>query len=63
VRLELGRFLDDHFAPGEVSGRALAETLGVSDRTVRRWLAGEDRPEPAMQDAVAQWLLEMRAQL
>jgi transposase-like protein len=27
--------------------RSIARTIGVSDRTLRRWLAGEDHPSPA----------------
>jgi len=31
---------------GLASIRYLADKIGVSDRTMRRWLAGEDHPHP-----------------
>jgi plasmid maintenance system antidote protein VapI len=60
IRLTLARFLDDHYQPGKVSGRALAGSLGVSDRTVRRWIDGTDRPSPEYQQAIEQWMVERR---
>jgi transcriptional regulator with XRE-family HTH domain len=60
TRLVLTKFLGDKYKAGSVSIRALADALGVSDRSVRRWLAGEDRPEPDMQDAIVAWLAEKR---
>ena len=41
----------------------LARDLGVSEKTVRRWLSGEDRPAPESQEAVRQWLVEARKQV
>ena len=38
----------------------LARDLGVSEKTVRRWLSGEDRPAPESQEAVRVWLAEAR---
>lgn len=38
------------------SRRALAAHLGVSDRTVRRWIAGEDLPSAADLARVTAWL-------
>ncbi len=35
--------------------RGLAAHLGVNDRTVRRWLSGEDTPAPAMVRRIAAW--------
>jgi DNA-binding transcriptional regulator YiaG len=32
-----------------LSARSLARVLAVNERTVRRWLAGEDMPGPAVQ--------------
>lgn len=63
VRLTLARFIDDHLRRGEISYRALAADLGVSDRTVRRWLAGEDRPPAELQEAAEQWVREWRDEL
>lgn len=41
----------------------LAHHLGVNDRTVRRWLSGQDEPRPGVWDDLEQLLAErMRAQ-
>jgi len=60
VRLLLQSLIDEHYEPGVVSARQLAADIGVSDRTVRRWLTGEDRPEPEMQAVVARWIVEKK---
>ena len=41
---------------GEVSVRALAGHVGVSDRTVRRWLSGEDLPPAGAVRRVEAWV-------
>lgn len=56
VRQRLARVLKKYPDPGRVSCRALAAEIGVSDRTVRRWLDGTDRPDPKYQRAVRDWL-------
>jgi hypothetical protein len=61
IRLALSRFLDEHYERGRISVRALAAELAVSDRSVRRWLTGDQRPSVEYQFAVAQWLKERRA--
>lgn len=38
------------------SCRGVADELGVSDRTVRRWLADEDHPTQANLDGLQRWL-------
>lgn len=43
-----------HPVPGLVSRRALAAHCQVSDRTLRRWLAGEDWPPRAQLDRLAE---------
>ena len=63
VRLALSRFLDAHHCRGQISARRLASDLGVSPRTVNRWLHGVDRPAADAQDAAQQWLAEWREQL
>lgn len=63
IRLSLARFLDDYFSPGQISARALAGDLGVSDRSVRRWISGDDRPSVEAQEAIQQWLAEWRAEI
>lgn len=45
---------------GKVSRRAVAEWCDVSDKTVRRWLCGEDVPGPASAKRVASWLVSVR---
>lgn len=52
----LGRLLTQDHKHGVRSRKALARDLEASDRTVRRWLAGEDLPPPATQDAVREWV-------
>jgi DNA-binding XRE family transcriptional regulator len=42
------------------SQAALARDLGVARKTIWRWLAEIDRPDPAMQRAVREWLGQLR---
>lgn len=44
--------------PGLRSVRVVAQFCGVSDRTVRRWLSGEDLPAPAALEQVRRWLAD-----
>jgi hypothetical protein len=60
VRIELQALLDDAWQFGVVSGSQLAATLGYSERSVRRWLKGEDRPPPAVQEMIRAWIAEKR---
>jgi transcriptional regulator with XRE-family HTH domain len=39
-----------------LSRRGTAAELGVSDRTLRRWLAGEDNPSAESVIQIQQWL-------
>lgn len=48
--------LDTQHARGRVSLRVLSDHLSVSDRTVRRWLSGEDMPPAATLKRVAAWV-------
>lgn len=52
----LGRLLTQEPRHGVRSRKALARELEASDRTVRRWLAGEDLPPAETQDAVRAWV-------
>lgn len=63
VRLSASRFIEDNWRYGEISYKALAADLGVDDRTVRRWLGGQDRPPVASQEAIEQWVTEWREYL
>lgn len=61
VRIDLVALINEHFRLGVISAAALANELGVSDRSVRRWMAGEDRPAPETQEAIRTWVAERRA--
>jgi transcriptional regulator with XRE-family HTH domain len=56
----LQRLLTKHRTPGKISARALAAAIGVSDRTVRRWLAGEDVPSPDFVERINEWMAEVK---
>ena len=43
-----------------ISRKQLAQHLGVSDRTVRRWMSGEDGPTGAAVRGVAAWTKRFR---
>lgn len=43
------------------SRRGLSAALGVSDRQVRRWLAGEDMPGVDRVGAIKQWMASIKA--
>lgn len=43
-------------ARGVVSVRACADALGVSDRTVRRWISEEDWPSPGAVAELRRWV-------
>ncbi len=45
-----------HVVPGKTSAKALARAIGVSDRTVHRWLRSEDVPSEANRAAWSKWL-------
>lgn len=60
IRLSLQSLLDNHYDPGRISARKLADDLGVSDRSVRRWLTGEDRPDTETQELIEGWIAERR---
>jgi len=58
IRLRIVSLLNDRPQYGVISARAISLALGVSDRTVRRWLQGEDRPSPADQERLRAWAAE-----
>ena len=60
IRMSLQSLLDNHYERGWISSRKLADDLGVSDRSVRRWLAGDDRPDPETQEVIEQWIADRR---
>jgi len=50
--------LRDVLADRNVTQRRLAEIVGVTGRTVRRWVAGESCPKGTLQqEALVSWLL------
>lgn len=49
-----------HPVRGVRSARAAAEALGVSDRTVRRWVSGEDWPDAETCRRIMTWLRSVR---
>lgn len=59
IRLRIVSLLNDRPEHGRVSVRAIARVMGVADRTLRRWLQGEDRPSPADQERLRAWCQEV----
>lgn len=59
IRLRIVSLLNDRPQYGVISARAISLALGVSDRTVRRWLRGEDRPSPDDQERLRAWASEI----
>lgn len=61
IRLSLQALLDNHFGRlNRINVKAVADDLGVSDRSVRRWLSGVDRPSPESQALLATWIKEAK---
>ncbi len=52
----LGQLLTKEPKWGVRSRKALARDVSTTDRTVRRWLSGEDIPTPETQQAVREWV-------
>ena len=63
LRIDLAAMFADAYDFRLRTPTRLARDLGVSEKTVRRWLSGEDRPAPESQEAVRQWLVEARKQV
>lgn len=61
TRISLSALVNEHYSHGVRSMRALSLAIGVSDRSVRRWLSGEDRPSPELQELCQRWAAEQRA--
>ena len=62
LRTQLAAMLSNHYSRG-TDGRnnvAVAAACGVGERSVRRWLSGEDWPSPAAQKAVKRWLAKQQ---
>jgi hypothetical protein len=60
LRIDLAALFADAYDRQLRTPSVLARALAVSEKTVRRWLSGEDRPAPESQEAVRQWLTEAR---
>lgn len=56
LRAAIAAILPDAPRHGRLSRRALARYLGVSDRTVRRWLDGTDYPSAEYLPGLRAWL-------
>ena len=63
LRIDLAALFADAYDFRLRTPTRLARDLGVSEKTVRRWLSGEDRPAPESQEAVRVWLSEAREQI
>ena len=48
---------------GERWQTPLSRALGVGDRTVRRWVSGEDRPNPAIAGELADLMRDKKTSL
>ncbi len=46
-----------------VSRRTAAREIGVSEKTLRRWLSGQHRPDQIGQDRVLAWITRTRRRL
>jgi hypothetical protein len=49
IRLGIQAMLREHHMHGVISIRAIGEQVGVSGRTVQKWLSGINRPGPRYQ--------------
>lgn len=56
VMQQVRTLLDTRATRGEISRRALAGHLGVSETAIRRWLNEEDLPPPAMLRRLEAWV-------
>ena len=63
LRLRLASLINNYHLRGSVSIRVCADAIGVSDRTVRKYLDGTLRPTLDTQDAIETWIAEMRKRL
>lgn len=63
VRLGIQALLDQHDWPGVISLGAIADALGVSKKSVQKWLKGVTRPSEESQDMLRVWLQQTRAKL
>ena len=61
LRLGLQHLLENHRLPGVRSREALAATIGVSGRSVGRWLSGVDVPKSESQDLIEAWLSDQKS--
>jgi hypothetical protein len=62
LRIQLAAMIADRPSRGPtgVNNVAIGAACGVGEKSVRRWLTGEDRPSPEAQEAIRQWLKEKR---
>lgn len=63
IRRGIQSLLDNHATRGVISFRAIAAAVGVDDRTVRRWMSGEDVPSTDSAALAKAWLSDTRKTL
>lgn len=56
----LGRWQTMGYRPLGTSAKGFAAELGVSDRSVRRWLTGEQNPAPEHHPSILKWAAGIR---
>lgn len=58
IRLRATNLIEQHWERGRISITACAAALCVDQRSVARWLKGEDMPSVESQAALAAWVKE-----
>lgn len=59
IRLRATNLIEQHWKRGSISITACAAALCVNQRSVARWLKGEDMPSLESQAAMDAWVKEM----
>jgi len=55
IRLSLTSLVTEYYEPGVRTCIQVGLEIGVSDRSVRRWIKGEDVPALELQDLLKAW--------
>lgn len=59
IRLRATNLIEQHWTRGQISITACAAALCVDQRSVARWIKGEDMPSLESQAAMDAWVKEM----